>query len=212
MHWFTYVHAIKSSRKLGGLKFGIGMFLTMYTRKFKKHLQSSSRFKPKSSKQIMMTILFNRKNKLPLIYIQLNQEEFWREKSRTKWFAEGHRNTKDLHCKATTRATTINISLLKHNDTLLVNKNDIEAHVVNHFHQFSFISNRCSDHYSIINVIPRLLTDVERCALVKQPTLLEVKQVVFNPSSETALGLDGFSGAFYKKFWYIQYDTLNYYK
>lgn len=55
-----------------------------------------------------------------------------------------------------------------------------------------------SDHESILQYIPSLVTSEDNQTLLAIPQLAEVKEVVCPLSSDSVAGLDGFHGKFYR--------------
>lgn len=60
-----------------------------------------------------------------------------------------------------------------------------------------------TDDFSILEVIPKLISDDQNLHMKRPPTIEEAKDVVFGMSKESFSGSDGFSGAFFQACWAI---------
>ncbi|MCI29483.1 RNA-directed DNA polymerase (Reverse transcriptase), partial [Trifolium medium] len=131
------------------------------------------------------------------------EEEFWREKARVKWLADGDRNTAYFHKIAKIRHVTKNISVLRHGDDLLTDPDAIENHVVSYYNSIFNTDNNCLDNGLVDKVIPNMLNEAMNDMLTKLPSLEEVKDVVFGMNSNGAPGPDGYGAYFFQNYWNI---------
>lgn len=73
----------------------------------------------------------------------LNYEEaFWKQKSKVDWFIHGDRNTAYFHKVAKIRSASKQMSMLKQGDQVLVDRQQIENHVID-FYTSLYASENC---------------------------------------------------------------------
>ncbi|XP_059295493.1 uncharacterized protein LOC132048825 [Lycium ferocissimum] len=78
------------------------------------------------------------------------------------------------------------------------------------FYHKQFSQEAHVEESSILNHIPDMIKLEDNVLLEEQPSMEEVKKVVFELSSDSACGPDGFSGIFYQKCWeVIKVDVFN---
>ncbi|XP_045831129.1 uncharacterized protein LOC123922456 [Trifolium pratense] len=127
------------------------------------------------------------------------QEHFWRDKSRSKWFVEGDRNTGYFHKLTKIRHISNRMIRLKAGDNYIEDINDIEHHVLNFYKELFASSNNCAPTNIIERTIPHLITVADNDMMTKIPSFEEVKQAVFNMDGSSSPGPDGFRGCFFSK-------------
>jgi len=93
--------------------------------------------------------------------------------------------------------------LLKHEDEVLINREDIEAHVLNYFTsiffaQTDYVANNLPERH-----IPHLVTTDDNNMLTSLPSPDEIKTDVFDLNGDSAPRPDGNPGHFYHQFWHI---------
>ncbi|BFG34263.1 hypothetical protein CerSpe_205370 [Prunus speciosa] len=130
------------------------------------------------------------------------QEIFWKEKSRTKWLADGDRNTSFFHSMCKIRKVHCSISLLKNGSTILEDPCVIQSHVVQ-FYYHLFAAKSVIDTGLVEKVIPSLVTTEENLSLIAFPSVEEIFVAVKQMDPSSALGPDGFSDHFFSECWDI---------
>lgn len=77
------------------------------------------------------------------------------------------------------------------------------------FFRNQFSREHTDTNFSILNCIPRVITDIDNDNLLVEPSMDEIKDVVFSMSSKSNLGTDDLSGKFYHSCWdIIKHDLL----
>lgn len=84
---------------------------------------------------------------------------------------------------------------------------DISKEAIVFFHK-QFSKEDINTNFSLLNNIPRLVTDTDNDNLTVNPSMEELRDVVFSMSSNSSPGPDGFSGKFYHFCWDIIKDDL----
>lgn len=87
--------------------------------------------------------------------------------------------------------------LMKHDDQVLLDKSDIESHILNYYQGLFAIDNACQLNDLVAFVIPSLVSAQNNAMLTNFPSMVEVKNVVFAMNANGGPGLDGFGGWFY---------------
>ncbi|XP_045802493.1 uncharacterized protein LOC123896099 [Trifolium pratense] len=131
------------------------------------------------------------------------QEYFWRDKSRSKWFVEGDRNTGYFHKLTKIRHISNRMIRLKAGDNYIEDINDIEHHVLNFYKELFASNNNCAPTDIIERTIPHLITVADNDMMTKIPSFEEVKQAVFNMDGSSSPGPNGFGGCFFQNYWDI---------
>ncbi|XP_019434274.1 PREDICTED: uncharacterized protein LOC109340956 [Lupinus angustifolius] len=131
------------------------------------------------------------------------EEEFWREKSRLNWHSSGDRNTNFFHKITKLRQVAKSMSVIRDGDRILINQDDIANHALSYYQALFATPNNKSSNDLIQKVIPSMVSAEENHNLIGNPSLEEIKSVVFSLNGEGAPGPDGFGGASYQKYWDI---------
>ncbi|XP_042501696.1 uncharacterized protein LOC122079360 [Macadamia integrifolia] len=132
-----------------------------------------------------------------------NYEKLWAEKSRSRWRDQGDRCSKLFHISVKMRRMKNSIKSLKMDDgTLPSDKAQIKEYVsgyYEHFHKGAPLTT----HIDLLQCIPNVLEEWDRGRLDGIPSDTEIKGTVWDLDPDSAPGLDGFPGAFYKSCWDI---------
>ncbi|GAU12289.1 hypothetical protein TSUD_141970 [Trifolium subterraneum] len=131
------------------------------------------------------------------------REHFWRDKSRSKWFIEGDRNTSYFHKLTKIRHVSNRMVRLKAGDNYIEDINDIEHHVLNYYKDLFASNNNCVPTDIIECTIPHLITAMDNDMMTRIPYFEEVKQAVFNMDGSSSPDPDGFGGCFFQNYWDI---------
>jgi hypothetical protein len=117
-----------------------------------------------------------------------------RQASRISNLKEGDANTRYFHTQVNSRRRNFCIHRLKHNNGWIVNHQHKKTIIQNHFG---------AQRNSNINWSNIPVPDCDLDDIAGDFSEEEVKGAIFGSASEKALGLDGFTGAFYKACWDI---------
>lgn len=133
-----------------------------------------------------------------------DEEQFWKQKARTKWLQEGDRNTSFFHASVLERRNQLRLTRIK-NDTgqWLEDADAIKQHAT-FFFQALFTDNAIPDEDSVtklLDSVPQLVSDSSNQTLLSPVTLAEVKTAVYGLDPDSSPGSDGFSGKFYRHCW-----------
>ncbi|XP_026416913.1 uncharacterized protein LOC113312375 [Papaver somniferum] len=116
-----------------------------------------------------------------------------KQKSRIKWVTEGSSNTNFFHTNVKIRQTRNMICELEDVDgNMVADQDKITDILVNFFHhKFQYKEVTIND--SLLDVIPKLITDQDQVMIESIPELEEIKHVVFSMNADGAPGPDNFS-------------------
>ncbi|KAI9199991.1 hypothetical protein LWI28_001193 [Acer negundo] len=130
-------------------------------------------------------------------------ECFYRDRSRVRWLHDGDRNTSFFHASIKRRQYRNTISALSINGILSEDRPTIRDHIISYYSGlFSSDVSRVGRDLSIVNdVIPSLVTAVEKAFLTSVPSADDIHDAVFVMEAAYAPKPDGFSGSFYQRCW-----------
>ena len=97
--------------------------------------------------------------------------------------------------------TSINSLLI--DGVLNSNPMEIFNHLVSYYVKLLFATPSVEDPTTVCSVIPHLVYEADNALLTEVPSASEIKDTVFATDSNSAPGLDGFSGLFYQHYWHI---------
>ncbi|XP_019451876.1 PREDICTED: uncharacterized protein LOC109353976 [Lupinus angustifolius] len=158
----------------------------------------------KKLKDLKVILKFWIKEVFGNIHLRVNEalsqaeEEFWKEKSRLNWQTSGDRNTSYFHNIAKIRYATKPMCILRHGDDTLLDRQDIDSHVLEYFTNLYASENETQPSNLIDSVIPNLVSEEDNIMLSKIPLEDEIKAVVFAMNGEGAPGPDGFGRFFFQ--------------
>ncbi|KAH0769992.1 hypothetical protein KY290_013973 [Solanum tuberosum] len=131
------------------------------------------------------------------------EEDFWKQKSGMKWFNDGDRNTKFFHSYVKGRRRRLLINEIEdENRAILREDKSIGEEAVKVFED-QFAAGAVSDDQAMLNCIPHIITEEQKEKMDRTPEEEEVRDAIFSLNSESASGLDGFSGKFFQACWEI---------
>ncbi|XP_019430032.1 PREDICTED: uncharacterized protein LOC109337507 [Lupinus angustifolius] len=140
----------------------------------------------------------------------LMEEKFWKEKSRLNWHCSGDRNTSFFHKVTKIRQVSKSLSMLKVDEEILTDQEDIASHVLNYYIDLFACPNNSTPNSLIQEVVPSLVHEEENQNLTKMPDDDEIRTAVFALNGDGAPGPDGYGGCFYQSFWnIIKHDVCN---
>ncbi|OIT28903.1 hypothetical protein A4A49_38525 [Nicotiana attenuata] len=126
-----------------------------------------------------------------------NEEAIWKQKSGIKWFVEGEVNSKFFHSIVKGRRKRLAIKKIRLNDGNWIVGDDHIANEAISFFQNQFTREYTDSNLSILNCIPKVINEMDNSDLTANPTMEELKAVVFSLSPSSAPGPYGLSGKFY---------------
>lgn len=136
----------------------------------------------------------------------LQEEIFWRQKSRVQWIKEGERNTKFFH--RSTIAHRNNNRIVKLIDQHGIERNtheEMEKVLLQHFQKID--EETSEDRYQFTKIftrhIPKLVTREDNFNLNRLVTEEEIEEAVKEIQNGKAPGSDGFNVDFFKACWRI---------
>ncbi|KAH0638863.1 hypothetical protein KY285_035449 [Solanum tuberosum] len=107
------------------------------------------------------------------------EEEYWKQKAGMKWFRDGDRNTRFLHSYVKGKRRKLHLSEIqtRQGDWITTSQN-IGEEAVDVFKD-QFQETQETTDYSMLQSIPRLITDEQNVEMERLPEKNEVKKVVF---------------------------------
>ncbi|KAH0712733.1 hypothetical protein KY289_008692 [Solanum tuberosum] len=131
------------------------------------------------------------------------EESYWKQKSNIKWYNEGDLNTKFFHSVMASKKSRLVLNKVKNENGDWIEGNyDIAKEAISFFEK-QFTKEDTIQDESILNYLPKVIETTANEELCKEPTMQEVKDVVFGMNSESSPGPDGVNGTFYKKCWEV---------
>ncbi|XP_060965639.1 uncharacterized protein LOC115713676 [Cannabis sativa] len=130
----------------------------------------------------------------------LKEEVYWKQRSRVDWLRAGDRNTKKFHHRASTRKKNNLICQITLPDGSTSHDPATITSQYLHFYNSLFTSQGLCDMAvnSLLQGITNRLSTHQVAFLAEPYTEAEVKQALFSPSGDKALGPDGLNSLFYK--------------
>ncbi|XP_043687592.1 uncharacterized protein LOC122638810 [Telopea speciosissima] len=141
------------------------------------------------------------RNNLNLTLLQ--EEIFWKEKSRVKWLKEGERNTKFFHAVVNVKCKRSGIGKIKNGQGEWIQDWEVVKAKAIRFFRDSFASGQTTNNEEMLSAIPVIISAEENMMLTASPHFEEVKEAVFALSKDSAPGPDGFTGHFFTACWDI---------
>ncbi|XP_026383989.1 uncharacterized protein LOC113279508 [Papaver somniferum] len=131
-------------------------------------------------------------------------------KARTKWFKEGSANTRFFHAKLKVRQARNSITELEDANNETVTDQSKVAKILIDYFEDKFKFKEVDIEESLLEVIPKAITEADQAMLDAIPSSEEIKKIIFEMDPESSPGPDGFSGSFYRSCWQvIQDDVVN---
>ncbi|WZZ00931.1 hypothetical protein YC2023_073259 [Brassica napus] len=133
----------------------------------------------------------------------LEEEIYWKQKSRITWLRSGDRNTRYFHAVTKARRTRNTISSIQDEHGVIRKGHKEVAEVATTYFQNLFSSEEINlNLYNevFLGFTPRVTQDMND-DLTKPITEEEVQAALFDMGPHRAPGPDGFSAVFYQKFW-----------
>ncbi|KAH7841773.1 hypothetical protein Vadar_034198 [Vaccinium darrowii] len=131
----------------------------------------------------------------------IQEEAFWRQKSRADWMALGDRNTSFFHSKVNQRRKRNRITgIQRANGTWCEEPNGIAEEFVDYF-QNLFQSEGTFNVEEVLCTIQGQVTDQMNVMLTKEVNRAEIQKALWDMNPTKALGADGMTAGFYQTYW-----------
>ncbi|OIT36737.1 putative ribonuclease h protein [Nicotiana attenuata] len=142
-------------------------------------------------------------------YMKL-EENFLKQKTQLQWFKEGDASSKYFHSLIRGRRRKLYIHKIKDEDGQWIQGDEVIGNAACTFYEDLFTDPGGSIREVLLSCIPSMITQEDNDILSADPTLSELKGVVFSMNPTSAAGPDGFNGKFYQSCWdIIKADLLN---
>jgi hypothetical protein len=134
---------------------------------------------------------------------ELNHREeiMWKQRSRITWLAEGNKNTKFFHLRASVRRRKNKIKQLKREDRQLTEDEGELKLIVSNFYGNLYTSEATVNMEGVLSTVPRKVSDIMNRDLLKEYSGEEVKQALFPMFPTKAPGPDGFLAHSFQRHW-----------
>ena len=143
--------------------------------------------------------ILKREKELAKAYMQ--EERFWKEKSRVNWLKWGDQNTKFFHSKFQARNRQNKIWRLEDGaGGWCIRTENIGNRAVDYFKEL-FESSNPSNPSQVMDELTRKVSLARNRNLTRPVTENEIKRAIFSIDPFSALGDDGFSAKFYQNYW-----------
>eukprot|EP00253_Pinus_taeda_P015908 PITA_15908 len=131
------------------------------------------------------------------------EEEYWRQKSRTLWLHSGDKNTSFFHKKAEARKNFKSVSEIHHQNTVIKDFERIKRAAYSFYQDlYSAPEEPAIDpHVYLIDLIPNCVQDSDNAKLTTPISMDELKDVLDSMEPDKAPGPDGFSVRFLLTCW-----------
>ncbi|XP_027172427.1 uncharacterized protein LOC113772083 [Coffea eugenioides] len=133
----------------------------------------------------------------------VREEGYWRQKARVKWLKDGDKNSKYFHSIVAERRAKSIIHRIKNDQGEWVSDGGQVSAMGVEFFKFLLSEEPASGSWRILDVIPKVVSDVQVADLERFPSHEEIREVVFNMDGESAGGPDGFTGTFFTFAWEV---------
>lgn len=140
----------------------------------------------------------------------LEEEAFWRQRSRIQWlnWGGGDKNSSFFHAVTRNRRACNKFSIIENEaGQALFDEHQIaNAFVI--FYQQLFTAGSTDSTSVVQEALTPKVTEAMNQMLISLPEKQEVKEAVFSINPDKALGPDGLSASFYQVFWDIIGDVI----
>lgn len=130
------------------------------------------------------------------------EEQFWKQKSRIKWLAEGDKNSRYFHPVVKERQVQSVIHRIKNSQGQWISSEKEIGDEATHFFSDLFTAKNF-DFDTSLDVIPCLINDADNLKLENIPTIEEVQKIVFEMDGNSAARPDEFTEKFFQVAWDI---------
>lgn len=131
----------------------------------------------------------------------LEEENFWKQRSRQLWLSLGDANTGYFHASAKTRKSKNRMTVLEDEDGLPNYEEEKISEVICSYYSKLFTSIPFNGEHIVHDALVPCITEEENEMLTAQPTCKEIQEATFAIHPDKAPGPDGFSAAFFQSNW-----------
>ncbi|MCH79971.1 hypothetical protein A2U01_0000733, partial [Trifolium medium] len=151
-----------------------------------------------SSNELCVRIYQEAREKLSKVLRQ--EEEYWKQRSKTHWLRDGDSNTKFFHAMASTRRKRNKIAKLSNNEGDMINDQRGMCNIAKDCFENLFKKANNEDD-EVTNLVCGRVTDDDNHKLTRDFQIEEFKEALFSMHSDKAPGPDELNPTFYKRFW-----------
>ena len=132
----------------------------------------------------------------------IQNETFWKQRTKQLWLTAGDANTRYFHSMASARRRRNRISRLKDDSGVWRdNEEEVEKMMLAYF-QALYMSEGNNDGGCTDVISPMILND-DNAFLTAPFTKMEIKEVVFSMHPDKSPSPDGMNPAFFQWFWHV---------
>lgn len=136
------------------------------------------------------------------------ESEMFFQKTRSRWLQEGDRNTKFFHAMIRERRRKNSLTLQQPDGTIINNPNQISDMAAEYFSRL-FTASPYVMHSDLFEGYPATVSAEVNNSLCAVPSSKEIWESICSLSADSAPGLDGFTGHFFRGCWnIIQLDMV----
>ncbi|KAF7825477.1 putative protein phosphatase 2C 65 [Senna tora] len=129
------------------------------------------------------------------------EEKYWFQRSRVNWLSFGDRNSKYFHASVMQRRRRNKILRLKNRDGNWLGSEGEVAACFTEFYSDLFKKGGSRDFSKVLDYVKPVITEADNEVLLKEVSMMEVKEAVFQLGGLKAPVPDGYSGIFYQDAW-----------
>ncbi|XP_058089331.1 uncharacterized protein LOC131236212 [Magnolia sinica] len=134
---------------------------------------------------------------------QLQEELFWKQKSRIRWFHEGDRNTKFFHDSVKDKSRRLGIARIKTPSGEILETREGNGRVAEVYFKDLFSAQDRTNNEALLSCIPSIVSEQMNTDLMRPLMIDEVKAATLSIPIDSAPGPDKFGGAFFSSCWDI---------
>ncbi|GAA0164582.1 hypothetical protein LIER_20178 [Lithospermum erythrorhizon] len=131
------------------------------------------------------------------------EEDFLAQKSGIKWMKEGDKSTSYFHSVIKKKNRKKMIDGILDEGVWINDKDSIADSAIKYFQSAFTGGIEVENEDQLMDLIPNLVTTEQNEMLMANPSIQEVKDVVFQMDKNSAAGPDGFNGVFFQHCWEI---------